>query len=79
MNLLKMKKTFNKEEMEESLKMKILKKCFRLKSDDNNRVNVNDKFDWLEEQEVIYKVLYSRTFFMLFIKLLRKYFLKLKH
>lgn len=66
MNLLKMKKTFNKEEMEESLKMKILKKCFRLKSDDNSRVNVNDKFNWLEEQGAIYKVLYSMAFFMLF-------------
>lgn len=52
--------------------MKILKKCFRLKSDDNNRVNVNDKFARLEEQEVIYKLLYSRTFFMPFLKITLK-------
>lgn len=46
--------------------MKILKKCFRLKSDDNNRVNVNDKFARLEEQETNYKFFYSRAFFMFF-------------
>ena len=48
--------------MEELLKMKILKKYFRLKSDDNNRIIVNNKFDWLEELKTNYKVLYSRAF-----------------
>ena len=46
---------FNKEDMEELLKMKILKKHSRLKIDDNNRVNVNNNFDWLEEQETNYE------------------------
>ena len=69
---------FNKEDMEEILKMKILKKHSRLKSDDNNRINVNDKFDWLEEQEVIYKFLYSKTFFMPFYKITPKVLSQIK-